>query len=250
MKLRKKTLEESRSGAPAYIVTFSDMMTLLLTFFVLLLAMADEQNEILYKDGQSAFKRAVAGFGLSGILFSKSDGLQFDHPLIKYRVSKGNDATEDRSIDSETEMMRRVIMDLEYLMKISPSQITASSKTFTAIDTHFGPGSWELDESAKQFLNKYSRQIQESFVNQPLAFYVVGTAGSEGPGKQQWTISGNRAQAVADYLKNEFSESTWPVYCWGAGPGGDWTGSSGFISKKSQIMIVMLIEGNSHNMLD
>ena len=249
MKPGKKASEESQSGAPAYIVTFSDMITLLLTFFVLLLAMADEQNEVLYEDGQTAFKRAVAGFGLSGILFNKSDGSQFEHPLVKYRVSKGNDATEDRSINSETEMIRRVILDLEYLMKISPSQITASSKTFTAINTHFEPGSWELDESAKQFLNKYSRQIQESFVNQPLAFYVVGMAGSEKPGKQQWTVSGNRAQAVADHLKNKFSESAWPVYCWGVGPGGDWTGSSGSISKNSQIMIVMLID-ESYNMLD
>jgi len=244
-----KRTEEIFVGAPAYIVTFSDMITLLLTFFVLLLAMADERNESLYKDGQSAFKRAVAGFGMSGILFSKSDGSQFEHPLVKYRVRKGNDATEDRSIDSETEMVRRVILDLEYLMKISPSQITASSKTFTALDIHFGPGSWKLDESAKQFLNKYSRQIQESFVNQPLAFYVVGMAGSEKPGKQQWTVSGNRAQAVADHLKNELSQSDWPVYSWGVGPGGDWTGASGLISKNSQIMIVMLID-KSYNMVD
>jgi len=244
-----KRTEEIFVGAPAYIVTFSDMITLLLTFFVLLLAMADERNESLYKDGQSAFKRAVAGFGMSGILFSKSDGSQFEHPLVKYRVRKGNDATEDRSIDSETEMVRRVILDLEYLMKISPSQITASSKTFTAIDTHFEPGSWELNESAKQFLNKYSRQIQENFVNQPLAFYVVGMAGSEKPGKQQWTVSGNRAQAVADHLKNELSQSDWPVYSWGVGPGGDWTGASGLISKNSQIMIVMLID-KSYNMVD
>lgn len=249
MKPGKKTSEKAQGGAPAYIVTFSDMITLLLTFFVLLLAMADEQNESLYTDGQTAFKRAVAGFGLSGILFSKTDGSHFDHPLVKYRVSKGNDEVEDRSIDSETEMLRRVIIDLEYLMEISPSQITASSKTFTAIDIHFEPGSWKLNESAKQYLNKYSRQIQENFVNQPLAFYVVGMAGSEKPGKQQWAVSGNRAQAVADHLKNKFSENAWPVYCWGVGPGGDWTGSSGFISKKSQVAVVMLID-KSQDMLD
>ena len=244
-----KRTEEVFTGAPAYIVTFSDMITLLLTFFVLLLAMADEQHEALFKGGQSAFKRAFAGFGMPGILFSKSDGSQFDYPLVKYKVKEGNDATEDRSIDAETEMVRRVIMDLEYLMKINPSQITASSKTFTAIDTDFEPGSWELNESTKQFLNKYSRQIQENFANQPVAFYVVGMAGSEKSEKQQWTVSGNRAQAVADLLKNRLSQSNWPVYCWGVGPGGDWTSASGFISKKSQITIVMLID-KSHNMVD
>ena len=249
MKPGKKTSEEAPGGVPAYIVTFSDMITLLLTFFVLLFAMADEQNAVPYAQNLTAFKNAVAGFGLPGMLFSRSDGSQFEHPLVKYRVRKGNDATEGRSIDSETEMMRRVIMDLEYLMEISPSQITASSKTFTVIDINFESGSWELNESAKQFLNKYSRQIQENLLNQPLAFYVVGMAGSETPEKQQWIVSGNRAQAVADHLKDKLSGSSWPVYCWGVGPGGDWTNSSGFISKKSQIMIVMLID-KSYNMLD
>lgn len=236
-------------GAPAYIVTFSDMITLLLTFFVLLLAMADEQNDALYRDGQSAFKRAIAGFGMSGILFNRSDGSKFEHPLIKYKVKEGNDTTEDRSIDAETEMVRRVIMDLEYLMKINPSQITASSKTFTAVNTDFEPGSWKLNESAMEFLNKYSRRILDNFANQPLAFYVVGTAGTEKQEKKQWIVSSNRAQAVADHLKSKLSHSDWPVYSWGVGPGGDWTGTTGFISKNSQITIVMLMD-KSHNMVD
>jgi chemotaxis protein MotB len=251
MKVPKKVRKEaSGGGAPAYIVTFSDMITLLLTFFVLLLAMADEQNEALFREGQSSFKRALAGFGMSGIMFNRSDGSQFEHPLVKYRVKKGNDETEDRSIDAETEMMRRVIMDLEDLMEISPSHITASSKTFTATDIRFKPGSWILNEPDKEFLTKYIRQIRESFADQPLAFYVVGLAESESSERQQWIVSGNRAMVVADFLKDRLSDTDWPVYSWGVGSGGDWAGSMGLISKKAQIMIVMLIENKSYNSLE
>jgi chemotaxis protein MotB len=40
---RKEPPKEDKIKVPSYIVTFSDMITLLLTFFVLLLSMASEQ---------------------------------------------------------------------------------------------------------------------------------------------------------------------------------------------------------------
>ncbi|MHC4291149.1 MAG: flagellar motor protein MotB, partial [Planctomycetota bacterium] len=38
-----KVPEESKTPVPSYIVTYSDMITLLLTFFVMLLSLAETQ---------------------------------------------------------------------------------------------------------------------------------------------------------------------------------------------------------------
>jgi chemotaxis protein MotB len=243
MNRSKKATEEGGPTVPAYIVTFSDMVTLLLTFFVLLLAMASSRNDELFTAGLNSFKRALADFGISGNLFSTHSGLDFQHPKAKYRVDEGQDESEDRSIDSQMETLRRTLLDLERIMEISPSQIVGISRTFTVTDIRFKRGSWSLDEPAKQFLTKYCGQLQESFVAQPVTVYVVGLAGAERSAKQQWIVSAHRAEAVARFIKSNLSEqSNWPIYCWGAGTGGDWSGSTGLISKDADITIVTLTE--------
>lgn len=242
MRNKKKAPEESSGGsAPAYIVTFSDMITLLLTFFVMLLSMAETQTEITrFEAGIGSFKRAVADFGLSGMMFSKHSGANFSYPKIKYKVNQEKDETEERSVDSQTEMLQRLIMDIEQMMKISPSHIVGASD-FTVTDIHFEPGSWTLNKSAKQFLTKYSSQMQESFAAESPSMYIVGLADSESLPKQQWIVSARRAQAVTDFMKNLLSKSVkWPLYSWGAGTGGDWTGDTGMLSKQTHIMIAVL----------
>ena len=174
---------------------------------------------------------------------SKHSGPAFEYPTIKYRVNEGQDEPEDRSIDAQMEMLRRTLLDLERIMQISPSQIVGISKTFTVTDIRFKRGSWSLDESAKQFLTKYCGQLQESFAAQPVTVYVVGLAGAERSAKQQWIVSAHRAEAVARFIKSSLSEqSDWSIYCWGAGTGGDWSGSTGLISKEADITIVTLTE--------
>jgi chemotaxis protein MotB len=244
MSRKRKSSEEGGLQVPAYIVTFSDMVTLLLTFFVLLLSMATEQKDELFTVGQSSFKRSLADFGLSGSLFSKHSGIDFKHPKPKYKIDEGQDEPDDRSIDSEMEMVRRQLLDLERTMKILPSQISGVSKTFTVADVHFNRGGWGLNKPARQFLTTYCRQSAESMGTGAVTFYVVGLAGAEPSERLQWQISARRAEAVANFIRGQSGEgSNWSVYSWGAGPGGDWSGPGGVISKQTDIMIVALTAG-------
>ncbi len=239
----KSKVPEPKQGAPAYIVTFSDMITLLLTFFVLLLSLADEQKEGMFQQGKNSFKRAVADFGMAGRMFSKNAGSQFSHPKIKYRIEKGEDSDEDRSIDSATEVYRRLLQDIEKMMKISPSQITCTEKTFTITDIKFEDGEWELDNADKQFLNEYINGVGASYANELPTLYVVGLAGMEKDAKQQWLVSAKRAQSVADHIRSlSEGQNKWPVYSWGTGTGGKWAGQTGVLSKESHIMIAVLTD--------
>jgi len=241
MSPRAKKPEEVSAGAPAYIVTFSDMITLLLTFFVLLLSMANEQKDAMYKLGVSSFRRALADFGLSGTLFSGSTGPNFEHAMVKYPVDEGQDETNDRSIDAEAEVLRRVVLDLEKMMKISPAQIDGIPNTFTVADIRFDRGKWKLDQRSTDFLKRYCTQLEENFVKESITLYVVGFANKEKTAKEQWTISSRRAQAASEFIKTRLAgQSQCQVYCWGAGPGGDWTGSTGMVSEDTDILIVTL----------
>ena len=243
MKDKQKVTEEPKQSAPAYIVTFSDMVTLLLTFFVLLITLAETQNEEMVKRGQSSFKKAIADFGISGFLFSKHMEPQFDHPKVKYHMDEGKDKPEDRSIDAQTETLRRTIMRLEEMMQISPSQITSSFSSFIITDISFERGSYLLSNAAKKSLSDHCRQIQESFTTEKTLLYIVGLAGNESTELQQWILSAHRAQAVADFLKSNLSEhKNWPIYSWGAGSGGDWSATTGLVTKQTEIMIAVLTE--------
>ncbi len=60
--------EEPKSGPPAYMVSFSDMMTLILTFFILLVSLSHEQSFGLLADGVGSFRVALESHGVNGLL--------------------------------------------------------------------------------------------------------------------------------------------------------------------------------------
>jgi len=60
--------QETRREVPGWVVTMSDMMTLLLTFFVLLVAMADTRTGALAGVGQGAFVKRVIQDGKPSIM--------------------------------------------------------------------------------------------------------------------------------------------------------------------------------------
>lgn len=238
----KKFVEEKKKGAPAFIVTFSDMITLLLTFFVMLLSLASTQCvSEKFKNGQTSFKDALAGIGLQGFMIGGSAGAGLDNPMTKYKIDQGEDETEDRTPDAETEMLRGLIQDIERMMKISPSQIRGGSNNFTVADIQFTKGSWSLDEKSKDYLRSYCNNMQQSFFGERPSIYIVGIASDEGSSENQYRISARRAQSVADFIKSRFTgNSKWPIFCWGAGGGGDWTNETGMVSKEADIMIAIL----------
>lgn len=59
----KKREEKAPEGAPAWLVTYGDMVTLLLTFFVLLLAMSEVKKEDKFMEFMQALREA---FGYQG----------------------------------------------------------------------------------------------------------------------------------------------------------------------------------------
>ena len=240
MSRQKQVTEEEGPSVPAYIVTFSDMTTLLLTFFVMLLSLAHVQDPELFNKGRDSFVQSMRNLGL-GMLYNRKRAPKFGQVKIKYFIETPDKLFTGRSIHAKEEEIRRVFKELSRSMKTLPSQIVAQKTNFSITNIRFPPGEATLNELAKRFLTEFCLDLQQGSGSRPIKLYVLGLAGDVPNETQQWILSARRAQAAADFLQDTLPlASNWPVYSWGAGPGGDWVEQNSPISKQSHILIAVL----------
>jgi outer membrane protein OmpA-like peptidoglycan-associated protein len=253
LKRPRLIIEEGGAKVPGYIVTFSDMVTLLLTFFVMLLTLASTQDPELFNKGRDSFLDSLRYIGL-GLFFGKGEAAPLGQYKIKHYIDNPDELADKRTIDAKAEELRRILERLKQMSTIVPSEIAAKRANFSIANVHFSPGSDDLDGSAKTFLSGFSRDLQQDTGREPVDLYVLGLAPDGKSEKEQWLLSARRAQKVADFLRSTLSSngrvqrqlgpaggrSKWSVYSWGAGPGGDWVGRDSPISKRSQILIAVL----------
>jgi len=240
----RQAIKESGPKIPGYIVTFSDMVTLLLTFFVMLLSLATVQDPELFNIGRGAFVESIRNFGL-GMLPGRTQRPDFGEKKVKHFISKSDNALMVRTIDAKEEEIRRLFQNLTRSMTAVPSQIVAKTTKFSVTDVHFSPGDATLDEPAKKFLTGFCLNLQQNADAEKVKLYVLGLASEGATRKGQWLLSARRAQAAADFLSDTLpSDLQWPVYSWGAGPGGDWVSRDSPISEKLHILIAVLRADN------
>jgi hypothetical protein len=229
------------------------MVTLLLTFFVMLLSLADVQDPELFDKGRDAFLESIRYVGL-GFFFGREKTPHFGSLKNKYFIPNPDELSDRRTIDAEAEELRRIFEKLKQLTIVKPSQIVAERTNFSLTNVHFSPGGVSLNESARKFLSGFCRDLQQDVSRESVELYVLGLASDGKSQKQQLLLSAKRAKAVEDFLRETLSstsvyprqrnvfkgQSKWSVYSWGAGSGGDWVGRDSPISRQSQILIAVM----------
>lgn len=233
--------KDEKPKVPGYIVTFSDMVTLLLTFFVLLLSLATEQDPALFDIGRDSFREAINGCGL-GMLMGRSQSTEFGNIQIKYRVENAEQQST-RTIDEEEEKLKRQFQELNKSVSTMPSQIVAQQVNFSISDIQFPPASSTLNQSAEKFLTDFARNMRQQSGKSRKMIYVLGLANDQRSNKANLVLSAKRARSVANFLKNNLSSADqWDIYSWGGGSGGDWVNSDSPVSAGSDICIAVLTE--------
>jgi outer membrane protein OmpA-like peptidoglycan-associated protein len=225
-----------------------------MAFFVMLLTMSTARSGKLCNEGEGifeetlyGFRRSIAGLGVPGLfegapgLFGAADdALYFDSPKTHYPISDGNDSVS-RTIDASEEKIRRIFHRLGGSAITYKSQVQGRRPDFIAVFIRFGDGQFALNESAKQSLCTLAANLKASPGGERPYLYVVGLAPEQSDKKQQWVLSAKRAQAVADFLKDNLSsESGCRIFAWGAAAGGDWAGQNSSTSEQSHILIAVL----------
>ena len=237
---------EEKQKVPGYIVTFSDMVTLLLTFFVLLLTLAEVQDPELFMKGRDSFWESIRYCGL-GALLGNNISLNLGADKTKHPAVEP-ETTEDRTIDEYREKLRRIFERISQSTTTLPSQIVGQQLHFSVTGVRFQKGQTVLDEESKQALSGFCTNLRQSLDAETSTLYVLGLGGDEATEKQQWMLSAKRARTVADFLRGTLgrgasgsdASTAWRVFWWGAGPGGNWAGQDCPDPGQSQILIAVL----------
>lgn len=235
--------ESSADEVPAYIVTFSDMVTLLLTFFVMLLSLADMRDPELLNKGRDSFVESLQHCGM-GVFMGKRMMPGLNQRKEKHMVPE-EDPNAQRTIDAENEIRRRAFKRLDRTMATMPSQISASRADFSHIPgLGFQGNTATLQQGSQTVLAQYLASLRGTLAGRQSTIYVLGLAQDAGNQQQCWTLAGQRAQVVSDLIDQQLNSghmgSEIRVYAWGAGPGYRWAGRKGPIASDAQILVAVL----------
>lgn len=256
MRPSRHIVEDDKPKVPGYIVTFSDMVTLLLTFFVMLLTLAKVQDPELFNRGRDAFLESIKYIGL-GALLGREEMPHLGYLKDKHFVDTPDERPDRRTLDAEKEKLRRLFARIRQTATVVPLEIRAKRTDFSVVNVHFAPGGAALNDSGRKFLTGFCRDLQQDVSAEPVELYVLGLAGDAGDERDQWVLSAKRAQMVADFLREVLhtisgsddvsgassGRSEWFIRSWGAGPGGDWVGRNSPISRQSHVLIGVVRSG-------
>lgn len=185
---RKKKEEEQAPGSPAWMATFSDLMNLLLCFFVLLFSMSSldvekwQQVAASFSENFSIFSSGATAIG-DGILIS--NGVSQLNELDDYINSTGKTADSDQHVNELKEFEEKQLAESERLAEqieeaVDESEFSGEidvdfTSQYVSLTLNgallFDSGSAELKEESKPLMDK---------IGQLLARYAQSTIEIEG----------------------------------------------------------------------
>lgn len=192
---RKKKCKE---GTPDWLVTYGDMVTLLLTFFVMMFTTAKVDG----KEMQLILSAFQGSFGL----------FEGGKTLTVGELAELGSAIESLPANEQGRSMAKAIKEAISLflaeIKSKKVKVTLDERGIVvslSSDAYFHPGSAELDiESSRKVLEKIAKLITEAdFKNKQIR--IEGHTDSsptdpDGPWPTNWDLSAARALSVLDYL--------------------------------------------------
>ncbi len=178
-----KKEKKAPEGAPMWMVTFSDMVTLLLTFFVLMLSMAN-MDKVKF---QQASDSLAGAFGVMG----SADKTETAPPRV-VSTSPIND-------DFSAKVYRRIRTKLrEFKLNKKIKLIKDRGAVILRVDEAvlFQSGESRLSPEADPILRKVAELVRPL----PLNMKIEGHTDNRGAELANWDLSVNRAVAVLRFL--------------------------------------------------
>lgn len=251
MKKHAPAEEGGGEKAPLWIISFADMVSLLMAFFVMLQTMAHTKGgkvgyggEGIFEATIEGFRKNIAGYGMPSIFSgSANKASNFDRDATYYPIEGGDSNAVGNITDGREEKIRRTYSRICTYAQSLSSQVRGRNPNFVVTPIEFKQGQTVLNEPAKSFLDKFITDLQHSADTKELTIYVVGLAGQEKE-DAQWKLSAKRAENVAEFLRNKLPQDNGKsIFSWGAGAGGEWVKGEHAVSERSNVLIAILKTG-------
>ena len=186
-KKRAKKQDDPPMGAPMWMSTFSDMVTLLLTFFVLLLSMASFEDP---SKVQAVFESIRSALGAKG-LDQRVPGTFVQELQMTPQI------VHDDTVTPLEPKMREAMK--EHVSDNLVRMVTNEREIRFRLDDRvlFKPGSTQLHPAAYALLT----DIAEALKDEDVIIRVEGHTDATGGERVNWKVSGERALAVVEALR-------------------------------------------------
>lgn len=178
-------------GAPAYLVSFGDMMTLILCFFILLVAMSKSRNFGLMARGLGSFVVQVRSMGLTGILSGHEERAIFEQMRRRFNLPPEDDP-ERRAVHEDAALQE--LVRASSLEKLRPHDEIRQPAVAS-----FGRGATQLNPPSAEYLDALVDSLRP---RSGQTLVLEGYAPDEAPSSRLGTAHA-RARSVADYLVRE-----------------------------------------------
>ena len=230
-KAKPKPPEAGGEKVPIWIISFADMITLLLSFFVMLQTMAHEKSSELFKVGQGSFNRALANMGLPDVLFGKAPADGKDYRKIKYPTNEEHaqeDIPPERVIDADDEKIRNLFDNLRQAMDSDASDVNEQVLDVRSTPLKFADGSAALDEAGKAYLAALAGELRQNLAGKAVRIYLTGLPAGSQNSREQIILAAKRAAAAEAHLRSvlepELAKRQWELYSAGGTGEGRWGG--------------------------
>lgn len=235
--------EDDSQKVPGWIVSYGDMVTLLLAFFVLLQVFASTIDPELFNAGQGSFRRAVQGMGLPDWLIGQPH-TPLDAEPAQPQPTEQTSEEKQRVLDAEEERLRQMFAAMKEAMETDARNLSKRHRQVMPTSIRFGDLGTALNEEARTYLDEFAVGFQQGAASQKATIYVVGFAPDAPGGRTQWLTASHRANAVAAYLRRKLSSDngTTEITAWGA-PGGWYADEpTGEIAEKTFVRMAVEME--------
>lgn len=191
---RSKKKKQEEKGGSGWLATYGDMVTLLLTFFVLLFAFSSIDVE--------KFKKMMVSFqGALGVL---DGGKALEEDPLPYGGSSGYDAGEERR---QTQSMLQVARELRSFLKDQELDkdisVTVDQRGVTVSLSDqflFSRGAVDIKPEGKRLLSRLGRLLADKVPAMAVEGHTDDIPLRGGPYRDNWGLSAIRAAIVASYL--------------------------------------------------
>jgi len=225
---RRRRRQEQKGGAPGWMVTYSDMVTLILVFFILLFSMS-QIDQIKFESVTRSFQdRAILDF-LDSIVpsedISGSQGFPNEDGMDALGGEVGEDGEEDEEKDVDEDRLMDHLAELErradaltqlmdsvesFLEEEQLGDVITANRTEEGVilvlqdSILFDDAEAEILESGEPFLNEVGSLLEDI----PNLVRVEGHTDSRPINTYRypsnWELSGARASSVIRYLMDNF----------------------------------------------